>query len=520
MDSFKTFFKSIGSWIGQMTPSQVMMLFGVVAGSIVGIILMVGWLNTVDYARLYSNISDDEAGEIITFLEDSKIPYELADGGRTISVPSDQVYKTRISLASSGLPRGGSMGYSIFDQNNLGMTDFLQNLNFRRALEGELTRTIMQLAEVSAARVHIVIPKDRLFKEDQKDATASVVLKLKGNRGLSKRQLAGITHLVASSVEGLTPSNITIVDYNGDLLTSGRDDNALAGLSSSQLEVRKQVESYLEDKSESMLDGVLGAGKAVVRVTADLNFQQIERTSETFDPNAPSIRSEERVKSSNTSADKADENSESSIEDNSETIVTNYELNKTVEHIINAIGTIDRLSVAVMIDGTYAPVENDNGEIEMIYEPRTQEELDRLAAIVKSSIGFDQQRNDQIEMLNIGFDRQNLDDDREFLDQMYMRDFYMEIGRKVGYVLLIAFLFLYFRKKARKLFTALSKLAPPTPPAPPRGVAEQAVVAEEEVQPMAVQQKRAPTLTNQMQETAKKQPEEIAKAIRTMMVES
>jgi len=520
MESLKAFFKSIGSWVGQMTPSQVMMLFGVVAGSIVGLVLIVGWLNTVDYARLYSNISDDEAGEIITFLEDSKIPYELADGGSTISVPSDQVYKTRISLASSGLPRGGSIGYSIFDQNNLGMTDFLQNLNFRRALEGELTRTIMQLAEVSAARVHIVIPKDRLFKEDQKDATASVVLKLKGNNGLSKSQLAGISHLVASSVEGLTPSNITIVDYNGDLLSSGRDDNVLAGLSSSQLEVRKQVESYLENKSESMLGGVLGAGKAVVRVTADLNFQQIERTSETFDPNAPSIRSEERVKSSNTTSDKAEEYSESSAEDNSETLVTNYELNKTVEHIVNAIGTIDRLSVAVMIDGTYTPVENDNGETEMIYEPRTQEELDRLASIVKSSIGFNQQRNDQIEMVNIGFDRQNLDDDREFLDQMYMRDFYMEIARKVGYVLLIAFLFLYFRKKAMKLFATLSKLAPPTPAASPRRAAEQTAAAEVEEPPEVIQQKRAPTLTDQMQETAKKQPEEIAKAIRTMMVES
>lgn len=523
------YLKNVMNYVGRMTPSQVMMLLGVIAGSIVGIVLVVGWLNNITYSRLYSGLDQAEAGEIVAYLNDKKIPYQLADGGATVEVASGDVYQTRIALASEGLPRSGNMGYSIFDENNLGMTDFLQNLNFRRALEGELTRTIMQLNEVQAARVHIVMPKERLFARDQKDATASVVLKLKGNSDLSKRQIKGITHLVASSVEGLKPSNIAIVDYDGNLITTNSETDPLAGLSSSQLEVRKQVEQYLEDKAQSMMNDVLGDGSSVIRVTADLNFQQIERTSETFDPNAPSVRSEERVKTSLSATDKAAESSESKQDDNAETTITNYELNKTVEHIINAVGTIDRLSVAVLVDGIYAPVEGADGAEELIYQPRPQEELDRLAAIVKNAVGFDQQRNDQIEMVNIAFDRQNLEQDRELLDNMYMQDFYWEIARKVGLVLLVAFLFLWARKKSSKLFAALGRLAPPPArqagtrsaagPAPSYSPSGEAMALEQpELEPVAAEQ-RQPKLVDKMQRTAKEQPEEIAKVIKTMMVE-
>lgn len=521
MDSIKEFFKNLMDYVSRMTASQVMMLFGVIAGSIVGIVLVVGWLNTVTYAQLYSNLDQSEAGDIVSYLNDNKIPYNLTNGGTTIEIPSGDVYKTRIALASQGMPRSGNIGYSIFDKNNLGMTDFLQNLNFRRALEGELTKTIMQLNEVQAARVHIVMPKERLFKKDAQEATASVVLKLKGgSQMLSKQQINGITHLVASSVEGLKPSNIAIVDYDGNLLTSGMESDPLAGLSSSQLEVRKQVETYLEDKAQSMMNDVLGKGKSVIRVTADLNFQQIERTAETYDPNSPSIRSEEKTVASTSATDKADENSESNQDDKNETTVTNYELNKTVEHIINAVGSIDRISVAVMVDGTYSPTETSAGGSEMVYQPRSQEELDRLSAIVKNAVGFDQQRNDQIEMINIAFDRQNLEEEQNLLDNMYQREFYIDLAKKIGYVLLIAFLLLYFKKKSKKLFAALSKLAPP-----PRQVVHVASSnrnepdIEEQIQEEIKAEKRQPKLIDKMQKTAKEEPEEIAKVIKTMMVD-
>jgi flagellar M-ring protein FliF len=514
MESSKEFFKNVGQIVARMTASQVMMLFGILAGVIVGIVIVVGLVSDVTYSRLYSNIDEAEAGEIVNYLNDNKIPYRLSDNGGSIEIPSSDVYRTRISLASDGIPRSGNIGYSIFDQNNLGMTDFLQNLNFRRALEGELTRTITQLSEVQAARVHIVMPKERLFREDKKEATASVVLKLRGSADLAKRQVAGIAHLVAASVEGLKPSNIAILDYDGNLLSSGQETDPIAGLSGTQMEVRKNVEQYLEDKAQSMLNGVLGSDKSVVRVTAELDFKQLERTSETFDPNAPSVRSEERTKASNSNSDKATETSESLAEENTETTVTNYELNKTVEHMIDAVGGIKRLSVAVMIDGTYKEVENAEGVMEGIYQPRPQEELDRLAAIVRSAIGYDAERNDQLEIVNLPFDRDNLDADRDALDSMYMRDFYLDIGKKIGLIVLGLLALLYFKRIARKFFSTLSNLVPQ---APPRARPVTPLAPEpEEVQPI-VAETRQPTLVDQMQKTAKDKPEEMARVIRTIM---
>ena len=199
-----------------------------------------------------------------------------------------------------------------------------------------------------------------------------------------------------------------------------------------------------------MLDGVLGAGRALVRVTADLNFQQLERTSETYDPNSPSVRSEERSKVTNAVADKSDEAAESTEDASEENTITNYELNKTVEHIINAVGGVDRLSLAVMVDGTYNEVETADG-VESIYQPRPQEELDRLAAIVKNAVGFDPQRNDQIEIVNIAFDRRDLVSDQEALDSMYMRDFYIDLSKKIGLVLLILIGLLYLKKEIQQI---------------------------------------------------------------------
>ncbi len=516
MESLKVFLKNFGNVVANMTSSQVMMALGVLAGTIVGIVFAVGWFRDVSYGRLYSHLEEGEAGEVVSYLTERKIPFNLVDNGTSIEIPAGEVYKTRIALASEGLPKGGTVGYSIFDKNNLGMTDFLQNLNFRRALEGELTRTIMQLSEVQAARVHIVIPKDRLFKEDKKEATASVLLKLKGHAVLGRQQLNGITHLVASSVEGLTPSNITIVDYDGNLLSGGQKSDALAGMSSSQLDVRQTVEKYLEEKAQSMLDGVLGSGKAIVRVTADLNFQQLERQTEEFDPNAPSVRSEERTKSTTINANKgADSTSQSNEQGSNETVVTNYELNKTVEHIVNAVGTINRLTVALMVDGTYGEQKGAaGGSAEKVYQPRSQEEIDRIGAVVRNAVGFDPKRDDKLEIFNVPFDRQGFEEEQKQLDTMYQRDFYTEIGKKVGIVLLIVLALLYVRKKVKKLFSSIGTLMPAARP-------RAAVVEpepEEEIKSIVLE-KRKPRLVDAMQQTAKERPDEVAKVIKTLMIE-
>lgn len=519
MEGLKEYFKGFAQFISRMAPSQVMMLLGVTAGTLVGVVLLVGWIGDTTYARLYTNLDEAEAGEVITWLQENKVDYQLLDGGRTIEVPADKVYSTRIALATEGLPNSGQVGYSIFDQNNLGMTDFLQNLNFRRALEGEITRTIMQLDEVDAARIHIVMPKDRLFKEDQQEATASVVLKLRGNEKLSRQHVAGVTHLVAASVEGLDPENITIVDYGGNLLSSVHQSDPAIGLSNSQLEVTRSVEQHLQGKAQSMLEEVMGVGKSVVRVTAKLDFQQLERTSEVFDPNAPSIRSEERIKESSKEADKAAETAESESEDQYETTRTNYELNKTVEHVIDAVGTIDRLTVAVMVDGVYEDVVAEDGTVTSVYKPRSTEELDRLESIVRNAVGFDSERSDQIEMVNFAFDRREMKEDRQALDAMYLRDFYMDIATKVGWVLLILIAALYLRKKARKLFSSLGQILPPPRVARSEPAMEEDIPVEEEIAKPLRPERRKPKLVERMQETAKEQPEEIAKVIKTLMVD-
>jgi len=525
MDYLKQLLKNLLDFARAMTPSQAIMLIGVTAGIIVGGFVVTGWLGHVNYSTLYSNLDSSEAGEIINYLNENKISYELSDGGATISVPSGDVYKVRISLASQGMPRSGNIGYAIFDQSNLGMTEFLQNLNFRRALEGELMRTIMQLSDVKAARVHIVMPKDRLFKEDKKEATASVVLKLKAPGSLSKSQVAGIAHLVASSVEGLKPENISILDYDGNLLSSETKSDELAGLSSSQHEVRMNVEKYLEDKAQSMLDGLVGVGRSIVRVTAKLDFQQVEKTSELYDPNSTVVRSEEKTEETKTASEKQEETTESNDENKVETSVTNYEINKTVEHIVNSIGGIDRLSVAVLLDGSYKEAENADGVMELTYQPRSQEEIDRISAIVKNAIGFDSERDDQIEVVNLPFDKTSMEYEQEKLDSIYQYEMYYDIGKKVGLVILAIVAFLYLRKKASKLFVALGRILPQTStrvistkPASVGSQTRKEVEEEEPVEEIEIK-KRVPKLVDKMQETAKHRPEEIAKVIKTMMVE-
>jgi flagellar M-ring protein FliF len=464
MDYFKQLFKNISTAVRAMSPSQAMMFIAVAAGVIVGAVVVANWVKSVNYSTLYSNLEPADAGEVVNQLTEQNIPYKLSDGGTTIMVPSDDVYRVRISLASQGLPRSGNIGYAIFDKSNLGMTEFLQNLNFRRALEGELMKTIMQLSDVQSARVHIVMPKERLFKEDKQEATASVVLKLRHAAGLSKSQLAGITHLMASSVEGLKPENVSIIDYNGELLSSQIGSDPLAGLSASQLDVRKNVEQYLEKKAQSMLDGVVGPGKSIVRVTAELDFQQVEQTSEIYDPNSAVVRSEEKTEETKSATDKMDANGESRDDNKIETAITNYEINKTVEHIVNSVGNIKRLSVATLLDGIYRKVEGAEGNpAEMVYEPRSEEDINRITALIKNAVGYDKDRGDQIEVVNLPFDRTDIQFEQEKLDVIAEREFYLDIGKKVGLVLLAILGFLYVKRKIKKFFAAMNRILPESP---------------------------------------------------------
>ncbi|MDI7248262.1 MAG: flagellar basal-body MS-ring/collar protein FliF [Bacillota bacterium] len=271
----------------QMTSSQKLMVLLAIALGVVAMVLLLSRTGKTEMVPLYTGLSAGDAADIVAKLREMRIPYEISDGGATIRVPFDNVYETRMNLASQGLPSGGTVGFEIFDKTNFGATDFTQKMNYRRALQGELTRTILQLREVEEARVHIAIPEPALYIDEQKPPTASVMVKLRSGATLTRGQVQGIVRLVSSSVEGLNPSNVTVLDVDGNILYAASDETEtglMTSLSVSQLEAKRAYEKDLEKSVESMLTEVLGPRKVVVRVNTEINFDRREQNSEVFQP--------------------------------------------------------------------------------------------------------------------------------------------------------------------------------------------------------------------------------------------
>jgi flagellar M-ring protein FliF len=424
---------------GNLSSGQRLIVGGTVVAVVVAVVIGGLVLSRAGYSVLYSGLAPEEAGKVLEKLEQRNIPYRLGAGGGTIMVPTGKVYAARIELASDGLPRSGTVGFEIFDKTVFGMTEFLQKVNYRRALEGELSQTIMQMEEVEGVRVHIVVPENALFKEDRQPATASVVLRTNPARQISQRHVEGIAYLVASSVEGLEPDRVTIIDSRGTLLTKGFPDPR--GQASDGLELKQKVETYLEEKAQTLLDGVLGPGSSVVRVSAVLNMERIERNIESYDPETAVIRSEERV-----------ENTGSDGQSRSETSVTNYEFDRSVESIAAEVGNIERLSVAVMVDGRYETATDRDGNANRTFKPRDDTEIATIAGIVKSAVGFDQGRNDYFEIASIAFDRSYLEEQEVGMEKVLRMQFYMSLARKGaylgGFVLALVFLMRLVKKTA------------------------------------------------------------------------
>ncbi len=376
--------------------SQQRIIIGVItAAAVVVLILLVTVFSKPSYATLFSNLNEQDASKIVQVLKEKTIPFQLDDNGKTILVPKQQLYELRLDLASAGLPNSSLIGYEIFDRTNLGVSDFVQKINYRRALEGELARTILNLEEVEGVRVHIVTPEKALFKEDEKQTTASVVLKLKSGKPLRRESTQGIAHLVASSVEGLDATNVTILDTRGNVLTDNSKSNSLASLTSTQYEIQQKIENYLALKAQRLLDGALGIGNAIVQVNAELDFRQVERNLEQYDPDNQVARSEQITEEKSVLRDSLPPSTRTNS-------VTNYEINKTIEHIVENVGNIKRLSIAAIINDKPLSKEVD-GEKVTEHTSRSTEEMDRLTDLVKKSVGFDQTRNDDFSVINIPF---------------------------------------------------------------------------------------------------------------------
>ena len=395
---------------------------GVSAGVAAALFALVFNLGSEPKALLYSNLDLKEASSITQALDQAGIKYEAKGDGSTIMVPRDKVASTRLMLSGKGLPTSGSVGYEIFDNANaLGQTDFVQNLNRQRALEGELARTIRSLDGVTFARVQLVLPKRQLFEDDTGEPSASVVIGVLG-RQPGADQVRALQNLVAGAVPNLKPERVTIVDQNSHLLAGGDGAGAASALGDDE---RTQTEEQIKKRVKELVEGVVGPGKARVQVTADLDLNQVTTQEEKFDPDGQVVRSTQ----TNEQTDKQNQpdnsgqatatanipgtpgagastsTNSSASGQNEET--TNYEISKTTKTTIDTPGTIKKLSIAVAVDGVTAP---GVGGKPGAYTPRSTEEMQRIETLVRSAVGYDATRGDQISVINVQFDREAMTD--------------------------------------------------------------------------------------------------------------
>jgi flagellar M-ring protein FliF len=404
-----------------LTFGKKVTLLCLAAGTIIGFVFLITWSGEPDYQLLYSNLASEDAGAILDKLKEQKIPYQISSDGGSILIPRERVYETRLELAGEGLPKGGSVGFEIFDNTKLGMTDFVQNVNYQRACQGELSRTINGLAEVESSRVHIVMPPKSLFIEEEEPATASVVVKLRPGRVLKDDQVQGIVHLVSSSVSGLSPENVTIVDNSGRMLAGLKSTSVTGQVSSDQLAFQQKMEKNLEERIRTMLEAALGHGKAAVRVSCALDFKEQEKTEERYQPDNRVVRSEQVV-SENSTGKKAAEGipgvmtrlpkDEQKKANGSgpdrffakQDRMVNYEIGKVISRTKEPVGELKRVSVAVMIDGTYKLEKAGRKKEVWKYVPRSQEEMNQFEEIVKRAMNFDANRGDEITVVNTPFE--------------------------------------------------------------------------------------------------------------------
>jgi flagellar M-ring protein FliF len=367
-------------------------------------------VTTPQMTTLFTDLSTEDSSAIIKDLDRQAIPYELRNDGAIIMVPKDKVTRLRMKLAEGGLPKGGGVGYEIFDKSDaLGTTSFVQNINHLRALEGELARTIRAIDRIQAARVHLVLPERPLFSRETPEPSASIVVRVRGT--LEPQQIRAIRHLVASAVSGLKPQRVSIVDEAGQLLADGEasdNENVIGD------ERRAAYEKRMRNEVEAIVSSVVGAGRARVQLSADFDYNKITQTSDSFDPEGRVLRSSQTREESSSTVDNSGQvtvNNElpgnqrpdaaAAARDQSKKTeeTNNYEISHTTKTEVTEAGRVNRISVAVLVDGTYS--KNDKGE--MVYQERSKEQLDRIAALVRSAIGFDQKRGDHVEVVNLKF---------------------------------------------------------------------------------------------------------------------
>lgn len=463
-------------------------------------LLVAGWMWTQapDYKVLFSNVSDRDGGAIIASLQQMNVPYKFAEGGGAILVPSSQVHDTRLKLASQGLPKGGLVGFELMENQKFGTSQFLEQVNFQRALEGELARSVQALAAVNSARVHLAIPKQSVFIREQQKPSASVLVNLYPGRTLDPQQVNAIVHLVSSSVPNLHVKNVTVVDQQGDLLTRIDESNANTGLDSAQLKYLHALEQSYIQRIEAILIPLVGQENVRAQVSAEVDFAHSEQTSETYRPNqdpaASTVRSQQTSESK--TAGTQDEGGVPGALSNQPPVpatapvttpqppagantgqapasqprapagptsarkdaTINYEVDKTIQHVRKPVGGIKRLSVAVVVN--YRKVVNENGVISA--KPLSDAEKSQITDLVREAVGFSRERGDTLNVVNSHF----TDVEREVAPELplWKQPEMIELAQQIGKTLLIGGLILYLVLGV--LRPSLKRINQPQPPFP------------------------------------------------------
>ncbi|MGR3219775.1 MAG: flagellar basal-body MS-ring/collar protein FliF [Candidatus Anammoxibacter sp.] len=398
----------------EMNFSAKFMSVSFMVGAVIALIVWASWIQTEEFGLLYSGRDTKEVGEVVNYLRDNDIAYKIKDRGMSVYVPTNRIYDSKLNLATEGLLRRET-GFEIFDQVKFGMTSFAQQVNYRRALQGELARTISEMDPIQSANVQIVIPEKSLFIEEDRKPTASIVLKLKSRSSLAPSQVAGIVQLVAASVEGLNNNNVIITDNRGNLLTT-KEQSTIISRNNEQLSLRKSIEDYYVSKATDIVSKILGAGKVIIKVSADMEYKNIDEKHVIYDPSRKVPKSQKIITrvsgggSRGGGSPGTDSNirqvglvQEVGISEEEETIQTEYEVSRVERLVTRHGGVLQRLSVAILVDGRYETIENDDGDTLRKYVPLPESTLTTIGALVKSALGISDERGDTLEIKNLQF---------------------------------------------------------------------------------------------------------------------
>ncbi len=444
IQQFVNSFKAVWARMSQL---QRMAAAGGAVALLAAIIGLSIWMGRPEYRVLYSNLGPEDASVVVKALQADKVVYRITDNGATIMVPQEVVYDQRIKIAGEGGLVGQGIGFEIFDKVKVGQTDFVQKINYTRALQGELARTISEFPSVESARVHLVIPRRSLFVEERQSPSASVVLKLiRPGIKVDQKEINAILNMMLMSVEGLDRGHVSITDTSGKVLYQPEEDS-LAGITTTQMEYRQTVQRNLERRIEEMLQPLFGPGRVIAKVNADMDFSQKTIRRELYDPERTAVRSEYRQEESqqgraNLEAGSPDVNFRGdgitgSVSDQSgtrESRTTNYEINKEEQQIVSNVGELRRLTVAVLIDGTYVKADGA-----WTFMPRKSEELEQVRQLVHNAVGLDAGRGDALEVSSAPFTDSEPPRDPNFADML--ADYAERLGKPLLNALL-AFLFL------------------------------------------------------------------------------